>query len=67
LLYINVHNDDDAYSSKLPTTTHKSLMFDLGCMLTLAYGVVNSMKTTLSNQNCEISVRIIKTVICEGG
>jgi hypothetical protein len=67
LLYINVHNDDDAYSTKLRTTTHKPLMFDLGCMLTLAYVVGNSMKTTLRNQNCEISVRIIKAMIFEGG
>jgi hypothetical protein len=67
LLNINVHNDDDAYSTKLPTTTYKLLMFDLGFMLTLAYGVGNFMKTTLRNQNCEISVRIIKVVICEGG
>jgi hypothetical protein len=67
LLYINVHNDDDAYSTKLPTTTYKSLMFDLGFMLTLAYVVRNFMKTTLRNQNCEISVRIIKVMICEGG
>lgn len=49
LLYINVHNDDYAYSTKLPTTTYKSLMFDLGFMLTLAYGVGNFMKTTFMN------------------
>ncbi len=42
-------------------------MFDLGFMLTLAYVVRNFMKTTLRNQNCEISVRIIKVMICEGG
>jgi hypothetical protein len=64
LLYINVHND--AYSTKLPTTTYKSLMFDLGFILTLAYGVGNFMKTTLRNQNCEICLRIIKVMICEG-
>ncbi len=67
LLYVNVQNDDDAYSTKLPTPTYKSLMFDLGFMLTLAYGVGNFMKTTIRNQNCEISVRIIKVMICEGG